>query len=152
MAKRKLRSTYSLLPEGEQILRIKEIDDSKYDEFDKLTVILENETGNTLREYFTFVDNDGNPNDAAEGVYCRMCRTALGDQTIDECDYNDLPGCYVLVEVKHDDYDDRTYAKIKKWLGPADGFNAGSAKKKTASAPKTMSAAERIAAMRAKKG
>lgn len=152
MAVRKLHSAYPILPEGEQVIRIKEVDSSKYNDFDKLTIIVENAAGITSRVNFNFVNEDGSPNDIAEGIYSRMCRAALNDQTLDECDFDDLPGCYVLVDVKHREYNGNTYADIKKWLGHADDFDRQeTAKKVVSTEPKKMTAAQRLAAIRAKK-
>lgn len=152
MAVRKLHSAYPILPEGEQVIRIKEVDSSKYNDFDKLTIIVENAAGITGRVNFNFVNDDGSPNDIAEGIYSRMCRAALNDQTLDECDFDDLPGCYALVDVKHREYNGNAYADIKKWLGHADEFDRQeTAKKVVSTEPKKMTAAQRIAAMRAKK-
>lgn len=166
--KRTLSSTYRNVPEGEQVLRIAEIDESKYKDFQKLVVIMEDKDGLKLRNNFDFVDKDGNPNDTAEGIFTRMCRAALNDQTLDECDTKDLIGQYVTVEVVHKEANNGgIYANIAKWIGPGEPFAKAEAVKKTGSAAKKatgresaaqsakaaapMSAKDRIAEMRRRK-
>lgn len=123
--KRKAAEGYALVPEGERVLCIDKIDTSDYEKFDKLTVILKDASGATLRENFNFVKEDGDPNMVADGIYTRLARAALNDQTLDEIDSDDLPGNYVRVEVEHvEGSKGGTFANIKKIIGHADGFPA----------------------------
>lgn len=148
--RRALKEGYAIIPEGEQIVRIAKIDETDYAKFDKLVVYLEDVNGATARENFNFTDKDGNPNAVAEGVYTRMCRAALDDQTLDECDTRDLINTYVRVEIEHSEGSKGgTFANVKKWLGPANGFDKPA--KAQASKPKATSAMERLVAMKAGK-
>jgi hypothetical protein len=156
--KRALRDTeFSNIPEGEQIIRIKEVDESGYEEFGKLVVTVEDKDGNTARVNFNFIKDDGSPNDIADGIYARMCRAVLNDPNADEPDSQDLVGGFALVEVAHaTGSKGGTFANIKKWLGSASGFDT---KRKGAPAqtapvaePRKKSAAEIIAEMKAKSG
>jgi hypothetical protein len=157
--KRKLKeSEFTPIPAGEQVVRIKEIDDSEYQKFDKLTVTVEDVGGRTARVNFNFVDADGNPNDVAEGIYTRMCRAAMNDQTLDEVDTRDLIGKFVTVEIVHNEGSKGgTFANVKKWIGPGEPFATGSrpAGSTSAAAPaggeRKKTAAEILEEMRAKK-
>ena len=68
---------FPLIPAGEQTVRIVEIDESKYTDFQALTVVVEDAAGATARVNFNFLNDDGSPNDTADFVYGRMCRAAL---------------------------------------------------------------------------
>lgn len=163
--KRKLvESNFQPIPAGEQVVRIKEIDETDYEKFDKLIVVIEDNAGRTARVNFNFVNNDGTPNDIAEFVFSRMARAALGDETIDEVDTADLIGKFVRVEIEHSEGSKGgTFANVKKWIGPAEPFEvkktvgskpSGSTNKGGAPAgepPKKKSAAEILAEMRARK-
>lgn len=146
MAKIQLKkSEFSNIPEGEQIIRVKSIDDSAFADFDKLTLVIEDKDGNTLKNNFEFTDKDGQPNDKAMTVFTIAARMLLGDQTLDEIDYNDLLGKYATVEIVHaTGTKGGTFANIKKWIGTAEGFAGGEA-------PRKRTAAEILAAARAKR-
>lgn len=151
--KRKAAEGYALVPEGERVLCIDKIDTSDYEKFDKLTVILKDASGATLRENFNFVKEDGDPNMVADGIYTRLARAALNDQTLDEIDSDDLPGNYVRVEVEHvEGSKGGTFANIKKIIGHAEGFPAAkkSAEPGRQAAPKK-TAAEIIAEAKARR-
>lgn len=161
--KRKLvESEFQPIPEGEQVVRIKEIDESNYEKFDKLVVVIEDAAGRTARVNFTFVNADGSPNDIADFVFTRMARAALGDETIDEVDTADLIGKFVRVEIEHTEGSKGgTFANVKKWIGPGEPFevkrqsgkksSGSSAAKSAAEQPKKKTAAEILAEMRARK-
>ena len=134
--KRPLKDSHPLIPQGEQVLRIKEVDDKDYSKFEKITVILEDVNGIPVKCNFNFVKDDGTANDVAEGIYTRMCRAALNDQTLDECDWDDIVGCFVRVEIEHNEGSKGgTFANIKKWVGPAEKFDKTPAAKPATSRP-----------------
>lgn len=164
--KRKLvEGGFQPIPAGEQVVRIKEIDETDYEKFDKLTVIIEDAAGRTARVNFTFVNADGTPNDIADFVFTRMARAALGDETIDEVDTADLIGKFVRVEIEHTEGSKGgTFANVKRWIGPGEPFepkkqagsksagsgsNGGTAP--TGEVPKKKTAAEILAEMKARK-
>lgn len=159
--KRKLvESNFQPIPAGEQVVRIKEVDESEYAKFDKVVVTIEDAGGRTAKINFNFVTSDGEPNETADFIYTRMARAALGDETIDEVDSKDLVGKFARVEITHKDGDKGgTFANVKKWIGPGEPFtvkdqSAGSGNKtagKSAEAPPKKTAAEILAEMRAKK-
>lgn len=150
---------FPLIPAGEQTVRIAEIDESKYADFQALTVVVEDAAGATARVNFNFLNDDGSPNDTADFVYGRMCRAALDDQTIDEVDSNDLIGRFVVVEVAHSTGSKGgTFANIKKWIGAGEPFatkgkkSASTRSTRTAKQPPKRTAQELLAEARAKNG
>lgn len=148
------KSSYSLIPEGEQVLRIKDIDTKDFAKFQKLVVNLEDADGITARENFSFVKEDGAPNEVAESIFNRMGRAALGDETLDEFETDDLIGCFVRVEVEHNTgTKGGTFANIAKWIGPADKFDKAPAKSAAcaSSSQSKSNAADLLAKIRAGK-
>lgn len=134
--KRKLVEGFQPIPAGEQVVRIKEIDETEYEKFDKLTVVIEDAAGRTARVNFNFVNNDGSPNEIADFVFTRMARAALGDETIDEVDTTDLIGKFVRVEIEHTEGSKGgTFANVKRWIGPGEPFQPKSGGSKSASGP-----------------
>ncbi len=161
--KKKLVEGFQPIPAGEQVVRIKEIDETDYEKFDKLVVVIEDAAGRTARVNFNFVNNDGTPNDIADFVFTRMARAALGDETIDEVDTADLIGKFVRVEIEHTEGSKGgTFANVKRWIGPGEPFEvrkaagnkpAGSsvAGAPVTEPPKKKTAAEILAEMKARK-
>lgn len=156
--KRPLKESFPLIPQGEQVIRIKEVDDKEYEKFQKLTVVVEDASGASAKVNFNFVKDDGTENEVAEGIYTRMCRAAFDDQTLDECDWDDLAGCYVRVEIVHNEGNKGgTFANVAKWIGPAAKFDKVGAKKNpskssaNATTGRKKTAAEILAEARAKK-
>lgn len=150
--KRKAAEGYALIPEGEQVLCIDKVDTSDYAKFDKLVVTLKNSSGAAMRVNFNFVKDDGEPNMVADGIYTRLARAALNDQTLDEIDSDDLAGNYVRAEIEHRTSDKGTFANIKKILGHADGFTkAAEASIGAPPASRKKTAAEIIAEAKARR-
>lgn len=159
--KRTLKESYPLIPTGEHVLKIKEVDESEYAKFQKLTVVVEDVNGAAARMNFNFIKDDGTPNDVAEGIYTRLCRAALDDQTLDEIDTEDLPGCFFRAEIEHNEGSKGgIFANIRKILGHAEKFDKAAkvtppAQTKTSpstagTAPKKKTAAEILAEARAR--
>lgn len=155
---RKATEGYPMIPEGEQVLRIAKVDESDYAKFDKITIYFEDANGTQLKSDYNFVKDDGTPNVVAEGVYTRVARAALNDQTLDEIDSSLLQGCYICAEVVHNEGSKGgKFANLKKIIGSANCFD-----KKSTAAPKKpdtpspaapkRTAAEILAAARAKAG
>jgi hypothetical protein len=157
--KRKLvEGGFQPIPAGEQVVRIKEIDETDYEKFDKVVVVIEDAVGRTARVNFNFVNGDGTPNETADFVFTRMARAALGDETIDEVDTAELVGRFVRVEIQHSEGSKGgTFANVKRWIGPGEPFevkkSAGStaATSTSGEAPRKKTAAEILAEMKARK-
>jgi hypothetical protein len=149
--KKTLKEGYALIPDGEQVIRIKKIDESEYKKFQKLTVVIEDVDGATANVNFNFTKDDGTSNDVAEGIYTRMCRVLLNDQTLDEIDSDELIGCYGLVEIEHNEGSrGGIFANVKKWIARAEKFDKASSSAGSGATTKKKTAAEILAEARAK--
>ena len=105
MAKMKLaESTFALIPEGTTIFKVMEVDDSKYEDFGKLSVKLQTAKGETHTETFTIIKNDGELNEGALKAWSYFARTCLNNYQVDEIDTQDIVGCYIQATVKHETY------------------------------------------------
>ena len=114
MAKMKLsESAFSLIPEGTTIFKVMSVDDSKYEDFGKLSVKLQTAKGETHTENFSLIGKNGNLNEGALKAWSYFARVCLNNFQADEIDTQDIVGCYIQATVKHE-----TYTKTK-------GDNAG---------------------------
>jgi hypothetical protein len=160
MKRKAAESNFQHIPAGEQVIRIKEVDESEYAKFDKLTVTIEDAGGRTARVNLNFANEDGTLNETADFIYTRIGRAAMGDETLDEIDSQELVGKFVEVEIVHKTGNQGgTFANVKRWIGPGKAFTpkAASAGSKPATGGSTAaekpkkSAAEILAEMKAKK-
>ena len=96
--------TFTLIPEGVKTFKVMEVDDSKYDDFGKLTVKLQTASGQTHNENFTLIKANGDINEGALKAWSYFARTCLNNFGADEIDTQDIVGCYVQATVKHETY------------------------------------------------
>lgn len=105
MAKMKLSERkFSLIPEGTTVFKVTEVDDSKYEDFGKLSVKLQTAKGETHTETFTLVKKSGELNEGALKAWSYFARTCLNNFRADEIDTQDIVGCYIQATVKHETY------------------------------------------------
>ena len=105
MAKMKLsESAFKIIPEGTTIFKVVEVDDSKYEDFGKLSVKLQTAKGETHTENFTIVKANGELNEGALKAWSYFARTCLNNFQADEIDTQDIVGCYIQATVKHEKY------------------------------------------------
>ena len=128
---------FQMMPEGEQVLKITA---AEYDEdFGKAIFTLANAKGQTCREQFSLLDQDGAPNDKAMNAFCFFAKTALNNFDIEDVDPEELVGRYLRAEVTHRSQPNRTDpTKTITFVNlgnksPADGFDGAPA---AAPAPK----------------
>ena len=134
MAKMKLsEATFKIIPEGVTTFKVMEVDDSKYEDFGKLSVKLQTANGETHTENFTIVKASGEINEGALKAWSYFARTCLNNFQADEIDTQDIVGCYITATVKHEKYT-RTQGEKKGTEGTAvrlndyttaSGFGAG---------------------------
>lgn len=106
MAKMKLsESTFSLIPEGVAIFKVTEVDDSKYEDFGKLSVKLQTAKGETHTENFSLIKKNGDLNEGALKAWSYFARTCLNNYQADEIDTQDIVGCYIQATVKHEEFE-----------------------------------------------
>lgn len=105
MAKMKLsESTYSLIQEGVTTFKIVEVDDTKYEDFGKIAVKMQTAKGETHTERFTLIKANGELNEGALKAWSYFARVCLNNFSADEIDTQDIVGCYMTANVKHEKY------------------------------------------------
>lgn len=106
MAKIQLsESTFSLIPEGVTVFKVASVDDSKYEDFGKITVELKTAKGETHNERFTLINKNGELNEGALRAWSFFARTCLNNSSLTEIDTQDIVGCYISATVKHESYE-----------------------------------------------
>ena len=97
-------SKFKIISEGVHTFKVMSVDDSKYEDFGKLSVKLQTAKGETHVENFTLIKNNGDINDGALKAWSYFARTCLNNFQADEIDTQDIVGCYVTATVKHEKY------------------------------------------------
>lgn len=97
-------STFTLIPEGVTVFKVMSVDDSKYEDFGKLSVKLQTAKGETHNELFSIVKANGELNEGALKAWSYFARTCLNNYQADEIDTQDIVGCYIQATVKHEKY------------------------------------------------
>ena len=127
MAKIGLTDGFSLIPEGTHVFQITEV---KYKEdFGKMEVTMQTDTGQKHTERFSLLDKNGEPNAGAMNAFSYFAKTALNDFSLTEIDHEDLVGHFLRCEVTHEEVEsNRTAGTMFKFvrLGdkePCDGFD-----------------------------
>lgn len=106
MAKMKLsENTFKIIPEGVTVFKIMGVDDTKYEDFGKLSVKMQTAKGETHTERFSLTKKGGELNEGALKAWSYFARTCLGNYSIDEIDTQDIVNCYIQAVVKHESYD-----------------------------------------------
>lgn len=148
MAKIGLTEGFTLIPEGTHVFQITDV---KYKEdFGKLEVYMQTQTGSKYIERFSLLKSDGSPNEGAYNAFSYFAKTALGDYDLTEIDHTDLIGHFMECDVTHDILPNKnkpgqtvTFARLGD-KRPSDGWeSAGSTV--TTPAPKTAPAASQAA-------
>ena len=93
---------FTLIPEGVHVFKVTKVDQSKYDEFGKIEVVLEMANGLTHSERFSLLNNKGEVNEKALNAFSYFARTVLNDYKADDIDPVELIGHYIRAEVKHE--------------------------------------------------
>ena len=105
MAKMRLsESAFKPISEGVTIFKIMEVDDSKYEDFGKLSVKLQTAKGESHLETFSLIKGNGDVNEGALKAWSYFARTCLNNFAADEIDTQDIVGCYIQATVKHETY------------------------------------------------
>jgi hypothetical protein len=81
-----------------------EVDDSKYDDFGKLSVKLQTAKGEIHNETFSLVGKNNEVNEGALRAWSYFARTCLGNYQANEIDTQDIVGCYITTNVRHETY------------------------------------------------
>lgn len=110
MAKIELSQGFKALEPGFYKFKIfdVEFDDIK----NKITVELVTEGGETHREIFSLLKNDGSKNDGALWAFSDFVRKATRDNNLTEIDTDTLKGKYIQGIIEHNSVNNKTYAKL----------------------------------------
>lgn len=104
MAKIKLvEGGFSLIPEGVTILKITDVEYKE--DFGKLNVSMQTKSGAKHTERFSLTNKNGEVNEGAIKAFSYFAKTALNNYNLDEIDHDDLVGCYIKAEVKHEEFE-----------------------------------------------
>ena len=118
MSRIPLTGGYTMMPEGETVLMIKEA--TYKEDFGKVKLTLVNSKGQKHFENFTLVDKDGNTNDGACGAFSALAKTALRDPEAENVDVDELVGTFIKAEIAYREYEGND-GKTKKTTTKAEG-------------------------------
>ena len=100
MSRIRLSEGYSVIPEGQHIFQIVEVN---HDEtFGKIEVKLAMADGKTHVEKYNLVDKNGNQSEGAIKAFSYFARAAMDDMSLMDIDPQDLVGHFVEATVVHD--------------------------------------------------
>ena len=100
MAKIGLTEGFSVIPEGTHVFKITDV---KYKEdFGKLEVTMQTQSGAKHIERFSLLKSDGSPNEGAYNALSYFAKTALQNYDLSEIDHTDLIGHFIECDVEHD--------------------------------------------------
>ena len=100
MAKIGLSEGFSLVPEGTHVFKI--ITVNYKEDFGKMEVVMQTQSGLKHTERFSLLKSDGEPNEGALNAFSYFAKVALNDFSLTEIDHEDLLGCFIECDVEHD--------------------------------------------------
>lgn len=100
MAKIGLSEGFSLIPEGTHVFKITAV--NYKEDFGKLEVVMQTQSGAKHTERFSLLKSDGQPNEGALNAFSYFAKVALDDFSLVEIDHEDLLGHFVECDVEHD--------------------------------------------------
>lgn len=122
---------YTLIPEGEVVLKITSVDDEKLEDFGKIEVVLCDAKGRKHTERFNFTAKDGSQNETAMWYFSTLARAALdlAEDDMREIDPQDLVGKYIRTDIYHEEVENKKkpgeynkFSRMAKEKYHADGF------------------------------
>ena len=139
MARIKLsESTFTLIPEGVTTFKIVAVEYNE--DFGKMKVSMQTQSGSKHTETFTLLTKNGEVNEGALKAFSYFAKTALNNFELDEIDETDLIGCYITATVKHEEFEsNKEPGKMLKSVRLNDytvaaGFGTGASKLKNKAA------------------
>ena len=139
MARIKLsESTFTLIPEGVTTFKIVAVEYNE--DFGKMKVSMQTQSGSKHTETFTLLTKSGEVNEGALKAFSYFAKTALNNFELDEIDETDLIGCYITATVKHEEFEsNKEPGKMLKSVRLNDytvaaGFGTGASKLKNKAA------------------
>lgn len=135
MAKIKLsEGGFTLIPEGVTTFKI--VDVEYKEDFGKMKIHMQTQSGTKHIEQFTLLDKKGEVNEKALKAFSYFAKTALNNYELDEIDESDLIGCYITATVTHEEFEsNKTPGRMLKSVRLNDytvaaGFGSGEEKYK----------------------
>ena len=111
-------SGYSIIPEGDYLFKVTGYEYKE--DYGKITLFFESESGEKHSEKFSLLQSDGQVNQQALKAFSAYCVNILNDNTLwdSECDFEWLIGSHVKATIEHSksvgtDGVERTYAHMK---------------------------------------
>lgn len=148
MAKIGLTEGFTVIPEGTYVFKITAV--NYKEDFGKMEVTMQTQSGTKHIERFSLLKTDGSPNEGALNAFSYFAKTALNDFTLTEIDHEDLIGCFIECGVEHDTQPNKnkpdktvTFARLAD-KRPSDGWDGGETPT-PAPAPKTAPAPSQAA-------
>lgn len=131
MAKIGLTEGFTVIPEGTYVFKITAV--NYKEDFGKMEVTMQTQSGTKHIERFSLLKTDGSPNEGALNAFSYFAKTALNDFSLTEIDHEDLIGCFIECDVEHDTQPNRnkpdktvTFARLAD-KRPSDGWDSGEA-------------------------
>lgn len=131
MAKIGLTEGFIVIPEGTYVFKITAV--NYKEDFGKMEVTMQTQSGTKHIERFSLLKTDGSPNEGALNAFSYFAKTALNDFSLMEIDHEDLIGCFIECDVEHDTQPNRnkpdktvTFARLVD-KRPSDGWDSGEA-------------------------
>lgn len=126
MARIKLTSGFTLIPEGTHDFKI--VDVVYKEEFGKLEISMKTKNGCKHTERFSLLKSNGSPNEGAYNAFSFFAKTALQNFDLEDIDPAELKGRFITCEVVHDTVENRnkpgetiTFAHLGN-KSPCDGW------------------------------
>ena len=135
MARIPLTSGFQLIPEGTYVFKITKV--VYKEDFGKMEVSMETQDGMKHTERFSLFKSDGEPNEGAMNAFSFFAKTAMNDFSLEDIDPQELVGCFMECDFKHDEVEsNRQAGKMVTFVRldgkrPSEGFTA-----KTTETPK----------------
>ena len=122
-----MRDGFSIIPEGEYVFRIYEV--NRDVNFGKIEIKLINAKGQTMTERFTLMQQDGEYNEKALSAFSYFAKTAMNNFDMEDVEPKDLVNHYIRAEVVYTESPSKknpnktvTFANLGD-KSPADGFD-----------------------------
>lgn len=100
MAKIGLTEGFTVIPEGTYVFKITAV--NYKEDFGKMEVTMQTQSGTKHIERFSLLKTDGSPNEGALNAFSYFAKVALNDFSLTEIDHEDLLGCFIECDVEHD--------------------------------------------------
>lgn len=100
MAKIGLTEGFTVIPEGTYVFKITAV--NYKEDFGKMEVTMQTQSGTKHIERFSLLKTDGSPNEGALSAFSYFAKVALNDFSLTEIDHEDLLGCFIECDVEHD--------------------------------------------------